>query len=332
MHEKLAVFVQNELDIDLGQTFQSVIDAGIQIDYRPLRHTQNEQEVIRAARGYQYIVTGREPWNKKTLMACAKDLKMIVRFGAGYDTVDLQLATNLGIAVANAPGANAKAVAEHTLALMMSVLRNISRYDREMRSKDVHASISQSLEGTVALLGFGSIGQEVARLLQVFPVRIIAYDPYPNWDKAEELGVTIVPLEKALAQADIISLHLPGCREMHDFICDRTIAQMKDGVYLINTSRGSVLDEQALARALRSGKIAGAGLDTFKIEPFDRNSILKNVPNVVLTPHAAAVSTQGVRSVFESCARSVAQFLQGDPVDALLNPDYKYHIRNQQGA
>ena len=184
MPEKLAVLVQNELNLNLNEIFSDAVERGIQIRHLPLYHTQDEKEVIRAARDCNYVIAGREPWNLKTLAACSKDLKLIVRFGAGYDTVDLMSATEFGIAVANAPGANASAVAEHTLALMMSVLRNVTRYDRELRAGGVVSKMSQTLEGTVALVGFGNIGQEVARLLQVFPVRVIVYDPYPNYEKA----------------------------------------------------------------------------------------------------------------------------------------------------
>ena len=332
MPEKLAVLVQNELNLNLNEIFSDAVERGIQIRHLPLYHTQDEKEVIRAARDCNYVIAGREPWNLKTLAACSKDLKLIVRFGAGYDTVDLMSATEFGIAVANAPGANARAVAEHTLALMMSVLRNVTRYDRELRAGGVVSKMSQTLEGTVALVGFGNIGQEVARLLQVFPVRVIAYNPYPNYEKAAELGVEIVSMNQAIEQADIISLHLPGTEEMRDFIDSKTISQMKDGVYIINTSRGSVLDEQALAKALKNGKVAGAGLDAFKIEPFDQNSILKRLPNVVLTPHAAAVSTQGVRGVFESCANTLSCFLRGQPIASILNPQYRFYSREYKGA
>ena len=139
-------------------------------------------------------------------------------------------------------------------------------------------------------------------------------------------------MNQAIEQADIISLHLPGTEEMRDFIDSKTISQMKDGVYIINTSRGSVLDEQALAKALKNGKVAGAGLDAFKIEPFDQNSILKRLPNVVLTPHAAAVSTQGVRGVFESCANTLSCFLRGQPIASILNPQYRFYSREYKGA
>lgn len=327
--KKLAVLVDNELELDFDQIFGAAIASGVQIDHIPLHHTQDPRAVIAAAKGYDYVVAGREPWDFETLVGCADNLKLILRFGAGYDTVDLESATHMGIAVANAPGANAKAVAEHTLALMMAVLRKVTRYDRELRQGGIAASMSQTLEGTVAILGFGNIGQELARLLSVFPVKVIAYDAYPNLARAAQLGVEMVSADEALARADIISLHLPACVEMLDFVRKENLAKMKDGVYIINTSRGAVVNEHDLAEALRSGKVAGAGLDTFKVEPFDQNSELKQISNVVLTPHSAAVSTQGVRGVFESCASTLEQFLKNEKAPAILNPTYWY-FRNEQ--
>lgn len=322
---RVAILVQNELNLDLQQVFQEAVSMGAELHHQPLYHTQNPGEIIAAAKGYDYVVAGREPWNAGVLNACAGTLKGIARFGAGFDTVDLQAASALGIAVSNAPGVNSKAVAEQTLALTLSVLRKISLYDRDLREGGVTAKMTQTLEGTVALLGFGNIGREFAHLLSVFPVKVIAYDPFPNYEAAAALGVTMVDLETAISTADIISLHLPAVKEMHDFIRSETIAKMKDGMYIINTSRGYVINEHDLAEALRSGKVAGAGLDAFKVEPFDQSSELKALPNVVLTPHSAAVSTQAVRMVFEHCAGVIASYMRGEDPSSLLNPEYHNH-------
>lgn len=284
MSTKIGVMVQNELNLDLEHVFREAIDLGATLEHKPLFHTQNPDEVIAAAQGFDYVVVGREPWNADVLNACAGTLKGIARFGAGFETVDLKTATSLGIGVSNAPGVNSHAVAEQTLALTLSVLRKIATYDRDLRGGGVTAKMTQTLEGTVALLGFGNIGREFARLLSVFPVKVIAYDPYPNVEAAKALGVELVDVETAITTADIISLHLPAVKEMHDFVCKESIAKMKDGVYIINTSRGYVVNETDLVEALRSGKIAGAGLDAFKVEPFDQSSTLKELPNVVLTP------------------------------------------------
>lgn len=319
---RIAVLVQNELNLNLQEVFHEAVSMGAELVHTPLYHTQNTEEIIKAAKGFDYVVAGREPWNTKVLTACADRLKGIARFGAGFETVDLKTASQLGIAVSNAPGVNSKAVAEQTLALTLAVLRKIAMYDRDLRDGGVTAKMTQTLEGTVALLGFGNIGKEFAKLLSVFPVKVIAYDPFPDYEAAEKLGVEMVDIETAVRTADIISLHLPAVKEMKDFICKETISKMKDGVYIINTSRGYVVDEQDLAEALRSGKVAGAGLDAFKVEPFDQSSELKALPNVVLTPHSAAVSTQAVRMVFNHCAGVIAQYMRGEMPKSLLNPEY----------
>ncbi len=320
---KIAVLVQNELSLDFKTVFSDAIGMGAEITHKPLYHTQDENEVIEAIQGFDYVVAGREPWSAKVLEACSGSLKGIARFGAGFETVDLEKASELGIAVCNAPGTNSKAVAEQALALTLAVMRQISVYDHRIRRGELTATMTQTLEGTVALLGFGNIGREFARLLSVFPVKVIAYDPYPNYEAAKELGVEMVDIETAITTADVISLHLPAVKEMHNFVCDETIAKMKDGVYIINTSRGYVVKETHLIEALKSGKVAGAGLDAFKKEPFDRTSEFIALPNVVLTPHSAAVSTQAVRMVYEHCAGVIAAYMRDEDPRSLLNKDYR---------
>lgn len=322
MGTKLVVLVQNELNLDFNEVFADARSLGVEISHNVICHTQDPQKVIRAAKGFDYVVAGRETWNAQVLEACSDTLKGIARFGAGLDMVDMDVATRLGIAVSNAPGCNSAAVAEHTLALTLSLLRQVTFLDRGIRSGGVYAKMTQSLEGTVALIGFGCIGQHFAKLLQVFPVKVIAYDPYPNHEIAKELGVEFVSLDEAITRADFLSLHLPSIPSMKDFICKDTIAKMKDGAYFINTSRGSLVNEPDLIDALKSGKIAGAALDVYKAEPFDQSSELKQLENVVLTPHSAAVSTQAVTAVFEHCARVITGYLTGNYDASLSNPDF----------
>lgn len=322
MSQKLAVLVQNELKLDLNSVFAESVKLGVEITHIPLYHTRDTEKVIAAAKGFDYVVAGRETWDESVFEACAGTLKGLARFGAGMDTVDIDAATKHGVAISNAPGMNAKAVAEQTLALMLSLLRQVTYLDRGIRNGGIIAKMTQALEGTVAIIGFGNIGQELAHLLSVFPVRVIAYDPYPNHEAAKRLGVEFVSLDTAISTADFISLNLPSVKEMNNFICEENIQKMKDGVYLINTSRGSLVNESDLIQALKSGKIAGAGLDVFKSEPFDQSSPLKDLENVVLTPHSAAVSTQAVRMVFEHCAKVIHGYLAQNPDKSLMNPDF----------
>lgn len=320
---KIGVFVQNELNLDLNEVFKDAVAMGAEIKHQPLYHTRNVEEIIAAAKDVDYAVIGREPWCETVFEACEGNLKGIARFGAGFESIDLKAASHHGVAVSNSPGVSASSVAEHTLALTLAVMRRVVVYHDMLNDGGVTPKMTSSLEGTVAILGFGNIGQEYAKLLSVFPVKVIAYDPYPNHEAAKRLNVEIVDMETALTTADVISLHLPAVKEMKNFICKETIARMKDGVYIINTSRGYVLKDEDLVEALESGKVTGAGIDAFKVEPFDQTSCLKGARNCVITPHSAAVSTMAVRNVFQHCAKVIACYMKGETSPSLLNPDYQ---------
>ena len=329
MATKLGILVRNELNLDFNEMFKECVDMGIEITHVPLNHTPDAKLVAEKAKGFDYVVAGRENWNAEALNACADKLKFIARFGTGFDTLDLKEAAKLGIAITNAPGMNARSVAEHAVALIFSLLRKITEYDREMRVGPCKARLSQSVEGTLGLLGFGNIARHVARMLQPFDVKIIAYDLYPNYEAAKQLNVEMVSLEDVLTKSDIISTHLPLLPDTKYIINKDNIAKMKDGVYFINTARGGLQNEQDLYDALKSGKIAGAALDAFEHEKefCSEPAPLKTLPNVIVTPHAAAVSTQGVRDVLEFCAKVVAQFHRGEEIRTILNPEYKENAK-----
>lgn len=329
MSKKIGILIRNELNLDFNETFKDAMDLGIEWVHHPVNHTPDEDVVIEAAKGCDYIVAGRETWGAKALEACSDKLKFIARFGVGYDTLDLETASKLGIAITNAPGMNARSVAEHAVALCMSMLRNITAYDREMKAGPCKARLSQSLEGTFGLLGFGNIARHVARMLQPYDVNIIAYDLYPNLEAAKQLNVKMVSLEEVLTQSDIISVHLPLLPDTKEIICKENIAKMKDGVYYINTARGGLQNEDDIYDALVSGKFAGAAMDAFvHEEDFCKNpQKLKTAPNIIVTPHAAAVSTQGVRDVMEFCAKVIADFAAGREVKTILNKDYINNVK-----
>ncbi len=329
MSGKIGILVRNELNLDFNEVFKDAIAQGCEIVHHPVNHTPDAKTVIEAAKGCNYIVAGRENWGAETLEACKDDLKFIARFGTGFDTLDLAKAAELGIAISNAPGMNARSVAEHAVAMIFSLLRNITAYDREMRVGPCKARLSQSVEGTFGLLGFGNIARHVARMLQPFDVNMIAYDLYPNYEQAEKLHVKMVSLDEVITQSDIITVHLPLLDDTKEIICKKNIDRMKDGVYLINTARGGLQNESDLYDALKSGKIAGAALDAFVNEKeFCANPApLKTLPNVIVSPHAAAVSTQGVRDVMEFCAKVISDFNAGKEIRTILNPEYKNNVK-----
>ena len=328
MGKKVGILVRNELKLDLNSVFSKAVSLGCELDYNPLHHTGDDTIVAKKAKGYDYVVAGRENWSASALKECSDRLRFIARFGVGYDSLDLNAATELGIAISNSPGMNARSVAEHALAMTLSMLRGITEYDREMKAGPSKAKLSQSLEGVFGLLGFGNVAQHLARMLQPFDVEIIAYDLYPNLEAAKKYNVKMVSQEEVITKSDILSLHLPLVPDTKYIIRKENIDKMKDGVWYINTARGAHQIEDDLYDALVSGKIAGAAIDAFENEDrfINEPNRLKDLHNVIVSPHAAAVSTQGVRDVFEYCAKIIADFEAGAEVSSILNPGYKQHV------
>lgn len=327
MDRKLAILVENALNLDFNDFFNSLVEEGVKIDHVPLMHTSDPNIVSKKVKGYDYIIAGREKWNALVLNSVSNTLKFIIRFGVGIDTIDIEAATKNGIAVSNSPGMNARSVAEQALAMTLSLIRKITQYDRVMRTKPCKATLSQSLEGTFGFLGYGNIAQHFSKILQPFDVNMIAYDLYPNHDAAKQNNVKIVTLEEVLKESDFISLHLPLNSGTQHLINKENIKKMKNGVYIINTSRGGVINEADLVAGLKDGRIKGAALDVFEKEPFDNSSQLSKLENVIITPHAAAVSTQGIRDVFNYCAKAITDFHKGNEVKTILNPEYAKYAK-----
>lgn len=322
MSNKLGILIENELNLDFNKVFSEIINMGIIVEHIPLNHTNDSSIVAIKTKGYDYVVAGRENWNSFALESVHDKLRFIMRFGTGVDTLDIEAATKYGIAISNSPGMNARSVAEHAFAMTLSNIRKITEYDYKMRLGQCQATLSQSLEGIFGFLGFGNIARHFARMLQPFDVKLIAYDLYPDYEVAKKYNVEIVSLNDVLTKADFISAHLPLNKDTYHIICKDNINKMKDGVYIINTSRGGIVNENDLIAALKCGKVAGASLDVFEQEPFNKDSELSKIKNVILTPHAAAVSTQGVRDVLEYCAKTIADFHRGKEIKSIVNPDY----------
>jgi D-3-phosphoglycerate dehydrogenase len=220
----------------------------------------------------------------------------IIRTGSGTDNVPVAEATRRGIIVANTPDAVSDAVAEHTIGLLFACIRQIAVQDRAVRRGTWDRYLAWPgwhLQGqTLGLIGFGRIPQFLVRKLRGFDLRVLAYDPYADPGKAGALGVHITDLDAVLSGADYLSVHTPLTRETHHIIDERALRAMKPRALLVNTSRGPVVDEQALIRALKEGWIAGAGLDVFETEPIAPDNPLKALDNVVLTPHIAGYSDE----------------------------------------
>ena len=258
--------------------------------------------------------------------ACPK-LKVIAKHGAGVDNIDIAAATARGIIVASVPGGNADAVAEATVALMLAAIRRVPRVHQLVTSGRYSARFTlqfeQLTERTLGLVGIGNIGARVAKICAGgFRMRILAYDPGLSADAVRERGAgKVEALGDLLAEADIVSLHLPLTAATHHIIGREQLAAMKPTAILVNAARGPLIDENALADALREGRIGGAGLDVFEVEPPSPRNPLLSVPNVVLSPHTAGNTVEAARFLSLASADIVIAALAGAKPASFLNPE-----------
>jgi D-3-phosphoglycerate dehydrogenase len=258
----------------------------------------------------------------RDLISRAPELRAIGRAGVGVDNVDIEAATERGVAVFNAPGGNTLAAAELTLGLMLSVARKIPEADASLRSGRWDRAAFEGVElagKTLGLIGAGRIGGEVAIRCRAFGMAVVVYDPYLTADRADELGVELVDLATVLARADFISIHVPLNDETRGIVGEETLAKMKRTAYLVNASRGGVVDEPALAAALREGAIAGAALDVYETEPLDTDSPLRDVPNLVLTPHLGASTAEAQEGVATEVAVKIRAMFESGDVSSAVN-------------
>ncbi|HLE94930.1 MAG TPA: hydroxyacid dehydrogenase [Acidimicrobiia bacterium] len=248
----------------------------------------------------------------RELLAKGPRLKVVGRAGVGVDNIDLPAATERGIAVLNSPAGNTVAAAELTMALILSVVRRVAEADRSMRAGKWERSRLRGLQlkdRTLGLVGAGRIGSEVAGRCRAFGMKILAYDPYLTAERANDIGLALTGLDEVLTRGDIISLHVPLTDETFHLIDEGALSRMKPGAFVVNVSRGGVIDEEALGRALIGGRLAGAALDVFEFEPLPPDSPLLNLPNVVLTPHLGASTVEAQELVAREIAESVRDAL-----------------------
>lgn len=255
------------------------------------------------------VIAGTEIYDDD-MLAAAPNLKLVVRFGVGTDNFDLEAMKRRGIAVGVI--SNNNSVAEFAVALILGIMKNLHLFDNAVRQGQWSRFTMRELKAkTVGILGFGRIGKRLAELLSGFDVELVAYDPYMNEEDAKRLNVKPVTLDELLSSSDVVSLHIPATPETYHLINRETIAKMKDGVYLINTSRGALIDEAALKEALEAGKVAGAALDVFEKEPVTKDLTLNSLDNILLAPHVAALSVETNYNAGMTCAESVIRVFNG---------------------
>ena len=254
-------------------------------------------------------------------LAQAPNLRVVARAGVGLDNVDVEAATKAGVMVVNAPSSNTVSAAEHAVGLLLAVARNVPQAMASLKAGEWQRSrfTGAELYGKVAgILGLGRIGELVAQRLAAFCLQVIAYDPYVPTARAAQLGVRLVGLEDLLAEADFISVHLPKTAETSGLIGERELRLVKPGVLIVNAARGGIVDENALALALKDGRVGGAGIDVFATEP-PADSPLLAFPNVVVTPHLGASTHEAQEKAGTQVARSVRLALSGEFVPDAVN-------------
>ena len=255
------------------------------------------------------------------VFAATNQLKVVARAGVGLDNVDVPAATQRGVLVVNAPTSNIVSAAEHAVALLLAVARRVPAATQSLKSGQWRRSEFSGVEllgKTVGVVGLGKIGQLFAQRLAAFGTTIVAYDPYIAPALAAQLGVELLGLDELLARADVISVHLPKTAETKGLIGKEQLAKTKKGVIIINAARGGLIDEQALAEAIRQGHVGGAGIDVFETEPTTASPLFE-LPNVVVTPHLGASTAEAQDRAGTDVARSVRLALRGDFVPDAVN-------------
>lgn len=281
---------------------------------RPL----TEDELIPLLKDCDGYIAGLDFVTEKVIRSCPR-LKVISRYGAGYDRVDIEAAKKMGIPVTNTPGVNAQAVGELAFALILSVARKIPYLDTETRDGKWVRSTGMELKGkTLGILGLGAIGKVVAMCGQGFHMDIIAYDPYIDNQYCQEHQIRACSFDDVIGQADVITLHLPLNEQTRHMIGRKAIAGMKAGAILVNTSRGGIIDEDAAFEALKSGRLGGLGLDAFETEP-PENSPLFGLDNVVVTPHTGAHTKEATMNMAASAVKNLIDVLSDRDCPYIVN-------------
>jgi len=262
------------------------------------------------------FVTSRIPVSRGVIEA-ASDLDVIAKIGTGIDNVDLDAADEHGVTVTYTPGHNALSVAEHTLGLVIATARRFTEARRVVEAggwRDALAPGTQISGSTVGIVGFGNVGKRVGTLLAGFDVEVLVYDPYVHEVDPELVGGQMAPLDELLAASDVVVVNAELTDETRGMIGERELALMQDSAILVNTARGPIVDEDALVAALRSGEIAGAGLDVFETEPLGANAELLEFDDVVLTPHVAGTTQESRAETIDKLVENVLAIFEGKPV------------------
>ena len=278
--------------------------------FNPGKKPLSEDELIPLLEGCTGCIAGLDNYTAKVIES-VKDLKVISRYGAGVDKVNLDAAKANNIAVCNTPGANAQAVADFTFALLLSVARKVSVLDRKAKEGQWPRSNGTELYSkTIGVLGLGAIGKAVAKRASGFSMKILAYDPFINKEYAEANGIIPADFEAIAKEADFLSLNLPLTDETRNLISADVMKNMRKGAIIVNTARGGLIDEAAAYEHLASGHLGGMGLDVFEEEPPQRTPLF-DLDNVVITPHTSAHTAEATAAMADMSVQNLIDVLSG---------------------
>ena len=308
------VLVSDPISEEGVKLIEDIAQVDVRTDLSP-------QELIDTIGEYDALLVRSGTQVTADVIAAGKKLKVIGRAGVGVDNIDVEKATESGILVVYAPEGNTISAAEHTMALMLALARNISQATASMRENLWQRSKFLGVElykKKLGIIGLGRIGSEVAKRARAFGMQIMAYDPYISTEQVEKLGITSATLEEICGQADFITLHVPKTPLTKHMIGAAELAMMKDGVRIINCARGGLVDEKALYEAIISGKVAGAALDVFEEEP-PKDNPLFSLNQVIGTPHLGASTQEAQLNVAIQVAEQIAHFFKGEPVNMAVN-------------
>lgn len=290
-----------------------------EIVYNDLGRPLQAEEILERLDGVDGYVAGLDYITADVIEKAPASLKVISRYGAGVDRVDMDAAVKKGIKVTNTPGTNSVAVCELAFTLMLCAARNVPKLHAAVEKGEWPRSQGIELRGkTLGIVGMGAIGKNLATRAKAFGMTVNAYDPYFDEAFAKENGIGKMDLDEVLTTSDFISLHVPLNDSTRHMIDAAKIAQMKDGAVVINTARGGIIDEQAAADAVKSGKLGGLGLDAFEQEPLI-DSPLKGLDNVIFTPHTGAHTAEAVSGMGNMAVDNVIAVLKGEDCPYVLN-------------
>jgi len=285
---------------------------------------KTEQEIIEKGQGVDGLLVDYAPIGENIFKSLPQ-IKVVARYGVGYDKIDVRAANKYGVCVVNVPNYCTEEVSDHAFTLLMASVRKIVLFDHWVKKGNWDYNFSKPIyrlkNKNMGIIGFGNIARRLVEKLQPFKMNILVYDPFVHPDVEKEFGVTLSDLSKLLIESDYISIHTPLYDNTHHLIGEKELNLMKNSAYIVNTSRGGVIYEKALIDALRNKKIAGAALDVFAIEPINKDNPLLSMENVILTPHVGWYSEESQRELQTKAAQGVADVLMKKRPDFLVNPE-----------